>query len=331
MTATAHSVVTPGDRLRRLQRELADHPLIGLTFILLLVGLLLQIVSPGYWGLNSAASTLQLASILGVIAAGQTLVLLTAGVDLSVASTASASAYVMASYSHAHGPIVGILIGLGIGLLIGVVNGIGVGIFRVQPLIMTLGVGGVVGGALTVYVQKFSAGAPVVPDFVSKIGAGRFFTYLPISVVLIWVPLSLLLVFGLKYSGLGRSIVAVGDNPIACRLSGVRVWQVLLVTYSISGILAAVAGVILAGNNGAVDQQLATSYLLTSVAAAVIGGTSIFGGSGGYAGTILGAIILTVLDSLLAVMDASQAVRYILYGAIILLLTWGYTRISGGQ
>mgnify|MGYP003290843500 CR=1 FL=1 len=117
---------------------------------------------------------------------------------------------------------------------------------------------------------------------------------------------------------------AVGDNPLACRLAGVRVWQVLLVVYVLCAILAAIGGVLYVGLTNAADLQLATPYLLPSVAAVVIGGTSIFGGVGGYAGTIMGAIILVVLDSLLTLLDASQAVKQILYGAIILLLAWLY-------
>lgn len=314
---------------RTMQRRMVDQPLYSLTVILILLFLSLDIVSPGYLSVHSVSSTLTLAAVVGVLAGGQTLVLLTGGVDLSIAAIASASSYVMASYASAHGTATGILVGLLIGVVVGFVNGIGVGIFRVQPLIMTLGVSGIVAGLLTIYVQR--AGQLYVPTIVQQIGAGTWLTYIPIGVVVIWLPLSLLLIFGLRYSGLGRSIVAVGDNPVACRLAGIRIWQVLLATYTISGLLAAVGGMMLAGSNGAVDQNLAASFLLTSVAAAVVGGTSVFGGVGGYAGTILGALILRVLNSLLTVMNAAESTRYIVYGSIILLLTWAYTRVTGTQ
>jgi ribose transport system permease protein len=313
-----------------LQRLLADQPVYALAAILVILFAILAIISPGYRSLGSVSSTVQLAAILGIMAGGQTLVLLTAGVDLSVASTASAAAYVMAQNSS-HGAVTAILMGVIIGLVVGLVNGIGVGIFGVQPLIMTLGVGGIAFGMLVVYSQSQTNGAPVVPDPVYQLGTGTVLQYIPLDVLLVWLPVSVILILGLKYSGLGRAIVAVGDNPIACRLAGVRTWQVLLATYAICGVLSAVAGMILGGNNNAVDDQLATSYLLLSVAACVIGGTSVFGGSGGYAGTIFGALILTVLDALLTVIDASQATRQILYGAIILLLAWAYTRVSGGE
>src|SRR5207302_4082120 len=112
--------------------------------------------------------------------------------------------------------------------------------------------------------------------------------------------------------------------------AGVRVWQVLLAAYTISGVLSAVAGILLLGFNGAADPTLGQPYLLPSVAAVVIGGTSILGGSGGYTGTILGALILTVLGSLLTILNASQAVREILYGLIVLALASLYARTTAG-
>jgi ribose transport system permease protein len=317
-------------RLQAWQQRLADQPVYGLALILVVLFAVLAIESPGYRSLHSVSSTVQLAAILGIMAGGQTLVLLTAGVDLSVASTASAAAYIMAQ-NTSHGALTAIIIGLAIGLAVGLVNGLGVGVFGVQPLIMTLGVGSIELAILVVYSQSETNGAPVVPGPVYQLGTGTVLQYIPLDVLLVWLPASVALILGLKYSGLGRAIMAVGDNPVACRLAGVRTWQVLLTTYAICGVLAAIAGMILGGNQNAVDAQLATSYLLLSVAACVIGGTSIFGGSGGYAGTILGALILTVLDALLTVIDASQATRQILYGAIILGLAAAYIRISGGE
>ncbi len=326
--ATTGSSEAGVSRPVRFQRWLADRPLYALAGILIVLFVMLSIVSPGYRSLHSVSSTLQVAAILGIMAGGQTLVLLTAGVDLSVASVASAAAYVMAQNSH-NGSLVAILIGLGVGLAAGLINGVGVGVFGVQPLIMTLGIGGIAGGMLIVYSQAETNGAPLVPQVIDQLGTGMVLKYIPMDVLFIWLPLSVILILGLKYSGLGRAIIAIGDNPIACRLAGVRSWQVLIATYVISGLLSAVAGMILGGNENAVDLQLASSYLLLTVAAAVIGGTSVFGGSGGYSGTILGTLILTVLDAFLVVINATEAVRQMLYGALILLLAWAYARLAG--
>ena len=115
-------------------------------------------------------------------------------------------------------------------------------------------------------------------------------------------------------------------RPVA--LAGIRVWRVLLVNYVICGLLAATAGLVIVGGADTADLSLADVYLLPSVAAVIIGGTSIFGGRGGYAGTIVGALILTVLNSILTLLDAPEPIRQILYGAIILLLAAAYTRLT---
>ena len=164
---------------------------------------------------------------------------------------------------------------------------------------MTLGISTITLGLLTVQAQKqFTA---LVPNFVVTLGSARFLTYIPYD-LLVWGPVAVVIILGLRYSGIGRMIYAVGDNPVASRLAGVRNWQVLLVVYALSGMLAAASGILLVGFNNAADLGIGSPFLLPSVAAVVIGGTSIFGGLGGYAGTILGALILTVLDSLLTIL-----------------------------
>jgi ribose transport system permease protein len=295
--------------------------MLAIVFVLLLF--VAEIVSPGYISGDQLGTILRFAAPLAILAAGQTLVMLTGGIDLSVANTATASAYVMAGQGS-QGTGRAVVIGLGVGLAIGLVNGIGVGVFNVNPLIMTLGMASIVIGLLTVEAQSFVTGVPLVPDFVRELAVGNLIgAAIPKSLVL-WVPIAALILLGLRYSGYGRMLYAVGDNPIACRLAGVRVWQVLLVTYVLCSILSAIGGVLYVGVINAADLQLVSPYLLPSVAAVVIGGTSIFGGIGGYSGTILGAIILVVLDSLLTLLDASQAYKQIIYGLIILGLAWLY-------
>jgi ribose transport system permease protein len=225
---------------------------------------------------------------------------------------------------------VAILIALAVGLIIGLVNGVGVGVFGVQPLIMTLGMGSIVIGILTVRAQSFVTGAPAVPGFVNELATGSLLGDVPKS-ILLWAGLSAVVILGLKYSGYGRMLYAYGDNPLAVRLAGTRSWQLLLATYALCGMCAAIGGLLLVGLTNAADLGLATSYLLPAVAAVVIGGTSIFGGLGSYSGTIFGALILTVLDSFLTLLDVAQSVRQILYGAIILAMAALYARISRSE
>jgi ribose transport system permease protein len=313
-----------------MRRLLVDQPVILLSVVFVLLFVATDIVNRAQNGgeafltPKNVSTEFLFAAILGLLAAGQTLVMLTGGVDLSVATTATAGAFMISTFTR-NGTTVAILVAVAIGIAIGLVNGVGVAIFRVNPLIMTLGVSTITTGALTVYSQKRFVAQP--PGLIRTLGGGRFLTYVPYD-LLVWAPAAALIVLGLRYSGVGRMIYAVGDNPVACRLAGVRVWQVQLAVYVLSGLLSAAAGVLLLGFNNAADLGIAAPYLLPSVAAVVIGGTSIFGGAGGYSGTILGALILTLLDSLLTIVNASQAVRQIIYGGIILALAALYARAT---
>ena len=153
--------------------------------------------------------------------------------------------------------------------------------FQVNPLIMTLGMASVLLGIVTVGLRGWLAGSTNVLDVVRDVGSGTLIGPLPTNVI-VWAVVAVVLVLGLRSSGLGRMIYAVGDNPIACRLAGVRVWQVLLAVYVLAGAARrASGGLLFSGTTGSVGVDQTNSYLLPSVAATVIGGTSILGGIGG--------------------------------------------------
>ncbi|MGZ8564018.1 MAG: ABC transporter permease [Candidatus Limnocylindria bacterium] len=330
MTADA-PVTKPRDGTMRGARAwLRDRPLVPL--LLLLVGLvgLLEIVQPGIVSANWVASTMRFAIPLAILAACQTLTMLTGGIDLSVAVVASMSAYVMASTNSEFGWLGASLLALVPAAVVGLINGIGVGIFRVHPLIMTISMSLVVSGAVNVYARSNITGGTRVPSEITDLGGQSLLGFLPNS-LLLFIPLAVIILVALRRSGYGRLLYAVGDNEVASRLAGVRVGRVLVVLYLISGILAGVAGLIYAGVIGSATGRLVDPFLLPSVAATVIGGTSIFGGRGGYAGSIVGALILTVLVTFLNVMQAPEAVRQILFGAIILAVAAAYTRITEGN
>lgn len=309
----------------RTMRLLQQRSIVVLLALLLALALLIEIIHPGAVNAGWVSNILLFGAPLGILAAGQTLVVLTGGIDLSVANVATAAAYIMASQAP-FGVTRSILLGLLVGIVVGMINGIGVAIFRVQPLIMTLAMGLVVTGSLNVYAQAFVRSVPGVPDVIHTLGGGTVFGYVPVSLFL-WALLATVLIIGLRSTGFGRLLYALGDNPQAARLAGVRAWQVLLANYAVCGLLSAVAGLVLAGTVNAADLSLANILLLPSVAAVVIGGTSIFGGSGSYSGTVVGALILTVLNSVLTLLDVPDAVKQILYGAIIVFLAAAYTRV----
>jgi ribose transport system permease protein len=304
-----------------------DRPLVPLFLLLGLLVLVLQIAQPGIVTADWVANTLRFAIPLAIIAACQTLTMLTGGIDLSVAVVASMTAYVMATLVSDFGWLGASLVALAPAALVGLVNGIGVGFFRVHPLIMTISMGLVVSGAVNVYARANITGGTRVPPEITWLGSTSLLGFLPNS-LLLFVPLAALILFALRRFGYGRLLYAVGDNETASRLAGVRVSFVLVVLYLISGILAGVAGLVYAGVIGSATGRLVDAYLLPSVAAVVIGGTSIFGGRGGYAGTIVGALILTVLTTLLNVLGMPEATRQILFGAIVLAVAAAYTRIT---
>lgn len=324
-TPSAGAEAVPSGR----RNLLAERPLLVLSGVLVALVALTTVIEPNYLSVAGLRNTLLIAAPLAIMAGGQTLCLLTGGIDLSVAMTATAAAYVAGNQSP-QGAALAIVLGLAVGLIVGALNGVGIGVFKVNPLIMTLGMSAILVGLFTTWAQTILQGSTNVAPAIRTLGSATVFGLIPWN-VLVWAAVAVLLIGGLARTGLGRSIYAVGDNPVACRLAGIRVWQVLLAVYVLSGLLAAVAGILLAGRSGSVDLQLASGFLLPSVAAAVIGGTSIFGGSGGYAGTILGALILGVLDSMLTFLDAGEDVRQILYGAIVLGLAWLYARVTGAE
>jgi ribose transport system permease protein len=310
---------------RRIRRFLSDYPLVPLVVLLVLLVLVLQGLRPGIVNERWVANTVKFAIPLAMLAGCQTLTMLTGGIDLSVGTVATMAAFIMATQSVEHGPLVAVTVALMPAVLIGLVNGIGVGVFRVHPLIMTLGTSLIGTGCLQVYQRTVIATGARIPDWLGWLGTGL--TWGVPNALLLFVPVAALIMFTLGRTGFGRLLYAVGDNERATRISGVLYWQVIVALYVASALLAGLTGLLYIGLIKAPSLSLAEPLVLPSVAAAVIGGTSIFGGRGGYSGTILGALILTVLTTLLTVLQMPEGSRRMLFGLIILLITAAYLRL----
>ena len=305
-----------------------DRPLVPLMGLLLVLVVVIQLADPGIVTLPWAGVIMRASVPLAILGGCQTLTMLTGGIDLSVASIASMAGFVTATFVHSPGGWVqGMAIALVAAALAGFVTGIGVGVFRVHPLIMTLAMSFVVLGFANVWqLQTVQTGAGV-PAELRWLGSNTLFDIIPYS-LLVFIPLTLMILLGLRRTGFGRLLFAIGDNPIAARLSGVRSWQVLIALYVLSAVLAAVAGLVISGFTNTASVSLADPYLLSSVAAAVIGGTSIMGGRGGFSGTIVGALILTVLTALLTVLGLPEPTRQIVFGSIIVVVAAAYTGVT---
>lgn len=312
--------------MNRVLRLMAANPLVPLVLLLFLLIGALQIMQPGIINPRWISNTLKFSIPLAMIAACQTLTMLTGGIDLSAGTVATITAFVTATLTPIYGVPVALLIGLSCAILAGLVNGFGVAVARVHPLIMTLGTALIGNGCLLVYQRFVIASGTKIPDFLVWLGTGRTLG-LPNGLAL-FVPFAVLIIWAQRRTGFGRLLYAMGSNEKATRLSGVRGWQVHFALYSLSGIIAGITGLLYLGLVKTPSLSLALPLDLPSVAAAVIGGTSIFGGRGGYGGTIIGAIILTVLATMLTLLHMPEGVRRILFGLIILTVTALYIRLT---
>lgn len=310
---------------RRIRRFMSDYPLVPLLVLLVALVAVLQVLRPSIVNERWIANTIKFAIPLAILAGSQTMTMLTGGIDLSVGTVATMSAFILATQAVSHDPAAAMLIALVPALLIGLANGIGVGVFRVHPLIMTLGTSLIGTGCLQVYQRTVIASGARIPPGLAWLATGV--TAGVPNALLLFVPIAGLIIFTLRGTGFGRLLYAVGDNERAARLSGVLYWQVITALYVISSLLAGIMGLLYIGLIKAPSLSLAEPLVLPSVAAAVVGGTSIFGGRGGYSGTIVGALILTVLTTLLTVLQMPEGARRILFGAIVLLVTAAYLRI----
>lgn len=308
---------------------MAEKPVIALTVVLVVLYLATAAQDPSLFTSQGLRSILLLACPLAIMAAAQTICMLTGGIDLSVAMIANFAAYIAANQAGA-GPFVSLGLAFLVGATVGLINGIGVGVFRVHSLIMTLGMSSILVGVVTIGIvgDGFLSGSTSLLPFVTWIGSGNLIGPIPANTIVL-VLVAVAMIYGLRQTGLGRTIYALGDNEPAVRLAGVRTWQVQIAVYVVAGVLAALAGLMFSGISGSVGPDQTNGYLLPSVAAAVIGGTSILGGVGGMGGTIVGAFILTVLNRLLLGLDTTEAVRQVIYGVIVLALAWVYVRITG--
>lgn len=332
------STVSTDPPIVRLGRRLRDNPVIPLIAFLVLLITVLEIMRPGIVtpfraGRDGIISTFWVGNLikfaipLAMLAACQVLTMLTAGIDLSAGVVATVAAFVCATLSSLWGATPAVLIALSTGLVVGIVNGIGVGFVRVHPLIMTLGTGLIATGCLQVYQRLVINAGSEIPAFLVWLGTGRtlsmpngLFLFIPFAFFVFWL---------MRLTGFGRLLFAIGSNEKAAKLSGVRAWQVYLALYALSGLIAASAGLLYLGMIRQTSLSLANPLLLPSVAAAVIGGTSIFGGRGSFAGAIVGALIIRVLDTLLTLMQMPEGARTSLFGLIILTVTAAYVRITG--
>ncbi|MBN8998988.1 MAG: ABC transporter permease [Rhizobiales bacterium] len=290
--------------------------LLAYVGMLVLLGIT-ALFSPGFLSGSNLRSSLVLAAFVGIVALGQTFVVIGGGIDLSVPWVLNSAAIMVTVLCGGQdlpllwaAPVL-----LAAGAAIGAVNGIGVALFGVPAIIMTLAVNVILQGLIIIYTGGVPT--PTAPGLIRFLSVGRLG---PLPVIgILWAALAIAATFLLSKTAFGRYVYAVGSNATVAHFSGVPTARTTIATYMLSGLTAALAGMLLTGYSGQAYLGMGDPYLFTSIAAVAIGGASILGGSGHYVGTIAGAMVLTILAGLLPALGLSSGALLIVYGAVILV------------
>jgi fructose transport system permease protein len=306
----------------RLQHTLHRHPALGPASVLVASCLVFTLINSRFINPVNLSLIIQQVAVVGSLAIGQTMIILTAGIDLSVGAAMILAQMVMAqTAANNHVPgILALLLGIAVGALTGFINGFLVTRIKLPPFIVTL-------GTLSIYTSiglRYSNGASVystsMPSLLSW--TGTFVNIGPFQLttgVLLMLALFAISGYALSRTGWGRHVYAVGDDPEAARLSGIKTGRVLLSVYIVAGVIFGIAAWILIGRVGVASTNNAINANLDSITAVVIGGTSLFGGRGAVLGTLFGALIVGVYQSGIALAGVQSLYQVLAEGILVIV------------
>ena len=305
-----------------MQHELHGKPWLSPLFLLLIAFIAFYVATPTFLTASSMGILLQQTAVVAALAVGQTLVILTAGIDLSVGSIMVLSMMVMATLSKDDNMpgILGLIAGLLLATAAGALNGLLVTRINLPPFIVTLGTLSIFGAIALLYSGGSSIQASHLPDLINFLGKGFGIgsfrlTFGIVVVALIYVVMA----FVLSQTAWGRYVYAVGDDPESARLSGVPSKRILLTVYTVAGLIYGIAAWILIGRAGAATPNAIPDANLQSITAVVIGGTSLFGGRGRLVGTLIGALIVQTFAFGLSQLGVDQQWRYLSIGILVIV------------
>lgn len=296
----------------------------GFVLVILALGSIYTVATLGTMPLlspNYLLTQLQTGAFLGIVAAGMMMVILLGHIDLSVPWTMTAAAMMATTVG---GPAA-IPTGLTIGLLVGLFNGFGVAYLRIPSMIFTLGVDSVMRGLMIAHTGGFAPQDSATP-LMRYLAADKLLG-IPVA-IFVWAAVSIVIAAILSRTAFGKAIYATGNREAASYLSGIRTRWIIVGAFVISGLCAALAGVLLAGYSAKAYQGMGNAYLLPAIAAVVIGGTHILGGRGRFIGTVVGVILIVLLNSVLSIMQMPEAGRQIIYGLVIIVMLLVYGRTA---
>jgi len=301
-----------------MKRKVQRHQTLIISYLIAVVLFAaISVYKPGFASIDHIRVLCSEAAIIGIVAIGQTFVIITGGIDLSVAWMVGIAAIMVTNTTHSldENLIWAVPFILILTTLFGVVNGFCIAYLNMPPIVMTLGMNTVLQGGLVAVTQGAPGGA--APALIKKMGQGSLggMPYL----ILIWILLAAavtLLLFKMRY---GRELFAVGNNATVAAYSGISVRKVTLAAYAVSGLTAGIAGMLLAGKVGQSYLGIGDNFQFQSIAAVAIGGTSLMGGNGNYLGTVAGAFTITIILAILAALNLPFGVQKMAYGIVVLI------------
>ena len=293
----------------------ANLPRLALGLMLVLTLLVGIVINPHFMSPRNLANILEQAAGLGFASIGQTLTVLTGGIDLSIGAIISASSIFLASGIDGNGAMVWPMVAatLALGASIGAANGLLVVRLRVHPLIVTLGMAAIVEGCILLYTLKPTGSVPIwFEDFAWARVWGMPVAGLAMAAMFVMVAAML------AHTGLGRNIYAIGDNSVAARMRGIPVGRMLVFVYAVSGFFAALAGVYFVSRTGVGDPRIGVPFTLASITPVILGGTLLAGGKGGVVGTLFGVLLISLIGNVLNHMNVATSMQWVVQGLIIL-------------
>jgi Ribose/xylose/arabinose/galactoside ABC-type transport systems, permease components len=288
-----------------------------ITIVLIVMCIGLNLINNAFLSKYNVSTLIRTASFTTIVAFGQTLVLLTGGIDLSVAGIAGVSGIISAWLMVNTGinPFLCILITIMAGFAAGCINGLIITKVKLVPFIVTLATGEIFGGLIYLITQ----GWPIqnIPASVTVLGRGMV-GMIPVPVIIMLI-IGIALMIVLKYFPFGRYIYALGGNENAARITGVKTDKIKIIVYGLSGLLSAIAGILITCRLGAAQPSVGSGWVMPSVTAAIIGGTSLLGGQGGIGGTIIGSILMGVIANAIVLLSISPYGEKVIVGVVVLV------------
>lgn len=313
------------DNVKRIKKDKSLLSRFGIEIALLVLIIISSVASQKFLTLNNVINILRQVSVTGVIAVGMTVVIINGGIDLSVCGIVGLSGMV-AIILQGYGAVVAVLAAFAIGIVCGLINGYCIS-QGLAPFIMTMAMDTIVRGLAYLTTN----GMPVqgATDAYRFLGSGYIVSFelggkttgIPTPVML-FILTVLIIWFVLRNTPFGRHVYAVGGNAEAARLSGISVVKTKMIVFAISGLLAALSGIMLSARMGACDPTLGIGYNTDAIAASVIGGTNMAGGEGNVLKTVIGALIITIMSNILNMVNVSPYVQQVITGLIILVTVY---------